>query len=841
VIPATAEQRSFPSRKGLGATLAGIVSLAAGIVSAALLVTLMLKDSTVLPFWDHWAFVQELANSSGRYTLAQLWQQHNEHRIVLPRLLMLLDFHLFHARNTFLLWSTFVLQALQALLFYLVLVALRFGRSKSMVLFGLTIAILFSPVQLDNFVWAFQITFILATVFTSVALYLLSRALRDREGAVPAKGKQMLAFSIAAAICATLSLASGLFVWPIMFAAAVLLRRSWHVPLIILLCWMTITALYLHGYHSPAAHGDPLASLKHPALVAEYLSLYIGGPWISYGHAVAITTGLAGILFGLLLLLTGVIRHRSLTWPEAFLLSVIATVLATAFITALGRLQLGLDQASAGRYQTVSLLVWAAISVLSIHWVSSTAGKSSDLSWILIAAFAAVAWSPMAHFKSITGPYAGRAGQWRVAEAALSSGVADYEMENTLADSRQFPLPIKFLRERRLSLFSETGREQLGSRLSTYYVTSSRNECVGAVQGSQVISDLSQSGLRMSGWAWDRLTNRPVQRIIITDDANKIIGFGVDHFASITAERLLGMSAGLAAGWFGYGGIHQGMNSYRTYGVVGDGRHVCVIDPQARLQQSFGYTTGQMSPLITKLSESRPGIFRKGEWWQDVDHNGIWNPEADKLTVFGQAGDIPIVGDWDGTGKLRIGVFCKGHWWLDMNGNRKWDQGVDKVLIFGQAGDIPVVGDWDGTGRLRIGVFRNGQWWLDMNGNNKWDQGVDKLLVFGQAGDIPVVGDWDGTGKLRPGVFRKGQWWLDMNGDFKWQSGTDKLVEFGASGDSPVIGNWDSIGKLRIGVFRGGRWLLDMAGNYAMDKNMNRSFVFGQPGDVTTVLQWPVN
>ena len=54
----------------------------------------------------------------------------------------------------------------------------------------------------------------------------------------------------------------------------------------------------------------------------------------------------------------------------------------------------------------------------------------------------------------------------------------------------------------------------------------------------------------------------------------------------------------------------------------------------------------------------------------------------------------------------------------DYNGNGVWEgPAVDTKYIFGLAGDIPVVGDWNGDGRTKIGVFRNGIWYLDFNGN----------------------------------------------------------------------------------------------------------------------------
>ena len=61
----------------------------------------------------------------------------------------------------------------------------------------------------------------------------------------------------------------------------------------------------------------------------------------------------------------------------------------------------------------------------------------------------------------------------------------------------------------------------------------------------------------------------------------------------------------------------------------------------------------------------------------------------------------------------QIGVFrpSNGNWYLDYDKNMF----VDKTFHFGTAGDIPVIGDWDGDGVSDAGVFRpsNGNWYLD--------------------------------------------------------------------------------------------------------------------------------
>ena len=108
------------------------------------------------------------------------------------------------------------------------------------------------------------------------------------------------------------------------------------------------------------------------------------------------------------------------------------------------------------------------------------------------------------------------------------------------------------------------------------------------------------------------------------------------------------------------------------------------------------------------------------------------------------------------------GIFRNGNWYVDWNGNGAWDA-TDALHVgyFGaNPGDIPLAGDWDGTGISRFGVFRSGYWYVDWNGNGAWDA-TDALHVgyFGaNPGDIPLVGDWDGYRYLQ--IRRVPEWIL---------------------------------------------------------------------------------
>jgi V8-like Glu-specific endopeptidase len=211
----------------------------------------------------------------------------------------------------------------------------------------------------------------------------------------------------------------------------------------------------------------------------------------------------------------------------------------------------------------------------------------------------------------------------------------------------------------------------------------------------------------------------------------------------------------------------------------------------------------------------RLGSYAGGGWTWDSSNN-FKADVADEVFTFGVAGDLPVIGDWNGDGTDDMGVVRGGAWYLDSNNTLGW-QGNDTSLTFGGGGDRPVAGDWNGDKRDDVGVFREGMWFLDSNGSPGW-QGNDSTVSFGVATDKLVVGDWDGDGKDDIGVVRGDVWYLDTNKIRGWQ-GNDTAVRFGAIGDTPVVGDWNQDGRDDLGVYRNGMWFLDSNGTLGWQSN----------------------
>ncbi len=205
-----------------------------------------------------------------------------------------------------------------------------------------------------------------------------------------------------------------------------------------------------------------------------------------------------------------------------------------------------------------------------------------------------------------------------------------------------------------------------------------------------------------------------------------------------------------------------------------------------------------MRALVLKVND-HIGVFSAGVWYLDANGNGALDIPPDKVvSTFTPpiTGGIPVSGDWDGSGTIKIGLYKDGVWYLDLNGNGIWDGApTDGLYYFGGiANDRPVTGDWNGDGTTKIGIYTNGTWYLDLNGNGTWNgTPTDSVYFFGgMAGAVPVTGDWNGSGTTKIGIYTNGIWYLDLNGNGAWNgTPTDSVYFFGGmAGAVPVTGVW---------------------------------------------------
>lgn len=227
------------------------------------------------------------------------------------------------------------------------------------------------------------------------------------------------------------------------------------------------------------------------------------------------------------------------------------------------------------------------------------------------------------------------------------------------------------------------------------------------------------------------------------------------------------------------------------------------------------------------LRMSRPG-------WR-ADAAGA-PPPPDVSFTFGNPGDTPLVGDWNGDGIETPGVWRDGVWRLT---NQLGAGGIDARFRYGGSTDAPLAGDWDGDGIATPGVFRHGVFRL----RNRNDAGPpDQTISFGDPnhGYLPLAGDWDGDGFDTVGLYDPSSGWFHLtNARNDGQDIGEIDVQYGNLFVSPVMGDWNGDGVPTIGVVDAGHWFLDNdfhPDEGAIDDALY--FPFGQPGDVPLAGNW---
>jgi hypothetical protein len=201
---------------------------------------------------------------------------------------------------------------------------------------------------------------------------------------------------------------------------------------------------------------------------------------------------------------------------------------------------------------------------------------------------------------------------------------------------------------------------------------------------------------------------------------------------------------------------------------------------------------------------------------------------------------FPIAGDWNGDLKDTIGVArpedggTKLGWYLR---NSNSTGGTNVHFTFGSPKTgYPVVGDWNGDGKVTVGVVKDDgdgrMGWHLRNSNSSG--GTNIHFVYGNVETgLPVVGDWNGDGKDTVGVVRNDgfnhlEWHLRNSNS---AGSTNLRFTFGAAFDFPVVGDWNGDGKDTIGIVRDdtlGHWEWNLR-NSNSNGGANLRFTYGTP------------
>jgi hypothetical protein len=171
---------------------------------------------------------------------------------------------------------------------------------------------------------------------------------------------------------------------------------------------------------------------------------------------------------------------------------------------------------------------------------------------------------------------------------------------------------------------------------------------------------------------------------------------------------------------------------------------------------------------------------------------------------FGNPGDIPFVGDWDGDGVATPGLYRQSDGFVYLR-NSNTEGVADTEFFFGNPGDVPIIGDFDNDGDDTVGIYRPGEGQFYIINELGADQGglgaADFSFFYGNPGDVPFVGDFDGDGIDTVGLYRQSTGFAYLRNTLT-QGTADLAFFYGNPGDIIMAGDWDGDGNDTVGIYR---------------------------------------
>jgi hypothetical protein len=531
-----------------------VTTFVAGAFIAISTILMAARAWNPIPFWDQW---QNLA-SAADHSLSSLWAQHNEHRILFPRLIFWLDLRLSKETNVVDFVANFLSQSiLLATMSWLAMRVIPGQRFSGPWILGLSSALLFWAVQSENFIWGFQIQFFLVILTAMIVFILITSA---------SQSIYIIIFTLLIEVIAVYSLASGLLVPIIGFTLAVWVRRPRSHLLILAIAAIVLPLTYLIDYHTPSNHSEPAQLLMHFPEVALHFIVQIGAPLMRGVNTDAISAsavvGAAGI--GLYFFIFLRIIRNDPSRQEKALIAMACFILGAAALTAAGRVNFGFHQAFASRYATPILVFWLVLIFLFAARFSLAIVMAFSLPITVIASA-----SQMKFVRSAVD----ESNRRLLAEPALLSDIADPRLSFIFPDSAFLSGMRTRLISAKTSVFAEGWTRWLNTPLS-HHVSMSKDASCQSVLFKAI--PITAHGWRVDGNASFGPDAKPLKKILITDTDGEIKGYGIGGLSAklVRVETI----SGLPENSFWTGVFHaDDAVGMKVYALEGDDDRSCLL------------------------------------------------------------------------------------------------------------------------------------------------------------------------------------------------------------------------------------------------------------------------
>jgi hypothetical protein len=339
--------------------------------------SLIAQYAVNVPFGDDWVLAQLFQKAdSGTLGLSDFWALHNEHRVFFPKLFMFMVANLTDWNIRVQIWLNFVLMFSTALV-----IANLVYKGIRKVWVSLSIIVVmsfwfFSPVQSENWIWAWQFSWYLTILTVLVTFVLINKVKNLQSSAV------LFIICAALSVIASFSLGGGSAVW--LIGLIILYFNSTGKQSYITWSFMGLITnlIYYVGYSKPSTSPSILYFLEHKQDTLVYFVTLIGRP-ISDNQQTSILIGLL-ILGSLLPLSIAIWYKRKDIRKFVPIMAMSAYCMVTLGLTTISRVGFGVEQATASRYTTLTIIFIVSILIMIGFVLDTTRDSKSSMHKIQI-------------------------------------------------------------------------------------------------------------------------------------------------------------------------------------------------------------------------------------------------------------------------------------------------------------------------------------------------------------------------------------------------------------------------------------------------------------------------
>lgn len=533
-----------------------------GIIIPASYILYLISQAGDLSNFDYWWMTWNFYSVDGFATNPLNWIfRANEHFVLIPAIIYALNIVITQGSNIGLCVFAWFLALIQCHVL-IALLPLKFSRFPVQFIFIIfAISIFnFSPAAAHNWMRGFSgVHWIIANLFVICAIFCLQSYAKNlsvtavQPPSLSSLQDKWVIGSIIFGILGCISYSTPLGLWPILCAAAIVLRFPRQVIYLYFGVSIAVVGTYFLTYKTPAHH--PSLTKINPLKFIEYIPTYLGGIF-SENIAIASIIGIIGLIavtsfVGYWLFGKKSDRTEWLPW-----LSIQIYTLQTALMAAVSRSGFGVEQATASRYATLPALFWMSTIVLTVLWVrQSQLTPRIQTRWLTsllgITTIAIVLMYGVGG--DIASAIAQRATYQPLVALSLQLGITDVTLIKEKVGNRPaaFIGLIDALKTHNLVPFNRDIKQQnfcapLDTKIDPNLLSAPKDGVPGYFD---IITKLAPSAGRVIGWIGDPENN--VKCIAILNQENVVRGFAMSGFPRPDLVNLFGPSYASAA-WRGY-------------------------------------------------------------------------------------------------------------------------------------------------------------------------------------------------------------------------------------------------------------------------------------------------